>query len=105
MELNELNEGIEKLAEKIDGIIDAEYSDVIRYQKKMEYEKAQILSASEIIYDAYRSDNPDLDELAKSGAIWLPEIIPQGRPTEEDLRAIGEHLQARLDARIIKIKA
>jgi hypothetical protein len=98
MELNELNEGIEKLADKIDNKIDVEYADVIRYQKKMEYEKSQILHAFETIYDAYRTNNPDLSELAESGVIWMPEIIPQGRPSSKDLETIGKHLRARLDA-------
>jgi hypothetical protein len=97
LELNELTVAIEVLADKIDAKIDVEYADVIRYQQKMEYEKSQILRAFEIIYDAYRNNNPDLSELAESGVIWLPEVIPQGRPTKKDLRAIGEHLQARLD--------
>ena len=98
MELKELTEAIETVAEKMDSKIDEEYADIIRYQKKMEEEKSNILSAFEILYDAYRTDKPDLSKLTESGVIWLPEIIPQGRPTRKDLQTIVKHLQARLDA-------
>jgi len=98
MELKELTEAIEAVADKMDVKIDEEYADIIRYQQKMEDEKSRILTAFEILYDAYRTDKPDLSKLAESGAIWLPEIIPQGRPTRKDLQKIVKHLQARLDA-------
>jgi len=78
--------------------IDKEYADIIRYQQKMEDEKSRILTAFEILYDAYRTDKPDLSKLIESGAIWLPEIIPQGRPTKKELQKIVKHLQSRLDA-------
>ena len=98
MELKELTEAIETVADKMDAKIDEEYADIIRYQQKMEEEKSNILSAFEIVYDAYRTDKPNLSKLTESGVIWLPEIIPQGRPTRKDLQAILKHLQARLDA-------
>jgi len=95
MELNELTEAIGVLADKIDAKIDEEYTDVIRYQKILEHEKGQLLKAFEIIYEAYRKKEPDLSMLAESGVIWIPEIIPEGRPTKKDLSAIGDHLHAR----------
>lgn len=97
-ELKALTDAIEAVANKIDARIDTEYSDIIRYQQKMEAEKARILMAIEIIFDAYRTDNPDLSGLAANGAIWFPEIIPKGRPTNKDLQKISKHLRARLDA-------
>ena len=97
-ELNELSKAIEQVANKIDAKIDVEYADVIRYQRKLEDEKYRVLNAFEIIYDAYRTDKPDLSGLTESGVIWTPEIIPKGRPTTKDLQEIGKHLRARLDA-------
>ena len=98
MELKELTEIIQIVANKIDMKIDEEYADIIRYQQKIQNEKSRILASFEIIYDAFRTDNPDLSKLTESGAVWLPEIIPQGRPTKKDLQAIVKHLRARLDA-------
>lgn len=97
-ELNELTGAVEIVADKMDSSIDSEYSDIIRYQAKMEDEKARILRAIEIVFDAYRTSEPNLNRLAETGAIWFPELIPKGRPTPKDLKAIGEHLQSRLDA-------
>ena len=56
------------------------------------------MMAFELIYDAYRSDVPNLQELRESGVIWTPEIIPEGRPSRDDLEKIGEHLHARMGA-------
>ena len=98
MELNELTDAIDVLANKLDSKIDEEYAQVIRYQKVLEHEKGQLLKAFEIIYEAYRTNEPDLKKLTESGVVWIPEIIPEGRPTKKDLRAIGEHLYARSDS-------
>ena len=98
MRLSELSNAIGALAEKIDGKIEAEYADIIRYHEKLEDEKFSILSAFETIYDAYRTDDPDLSKLAQSGVIWVPEIVPEGRPTQKELREIANHLQGRMDA-------
>jgi hypothetical protein len=98
MELNDLTDAIDLLANKLDGKIDEEYAEVIRYQKILEHEKGQLLKAFEIIYEAYRTDEPDLKKLTESGVIWIPEIIPEVRPTKKDLHAIGEHLYARSKA-------
>ena len=83
-ELNKLTNAIQIVANKIDQNIDMEYADVIRYQRKLENEKYRILSAFEIIYDAYQTDKPDLSRLADTGAVWAPEIIPKGHPTRKD---------------------
>ena len=98
LEVDELIEAVRALSLIIDERIDAEYADIIRYRAKLEREKFDILTAFEIIYDAYRNEEPDLGELRRSGVIWMPEIIPEGRPEREDLQAIGEHLHKRLKA-------
>lgn len=96
LKINDLIKAIEVLSKKIDGRIDEEYADIIRYRTKLEREKSDILSAFEIIYEAYRKDQPDLGELRKSGVIWTPEIIPEGLPTREDLKKIATHLETRM---------
>lgn len=97
-ELKALTNAVEVVANKIDARIDAEYADIIQYQEKMEDEKSRILKAIEIIFDAYRTGKPNLKSLAETDAIWFPELIPKGRPTPRQLKAIEDHLQARLDA-------
>ncbi len=96
--IDDLIAAIEVLSKKMDSRIDEEYADIIRYRAKLEREKFDILSAFEIIYDAFRKEDPTLKELRESGVIWTPEIIPEGRPTREDLGAIGEHLLVRMEA-------
>ena len=98
LDVDELIQAVGILARKVDQRIDVEYADIIRYRAKLEREKFDVLTAFEIIYDAYRLDEPNLDALRDSGVIWTPEIIPEGRPTRDDLRNIGEHLHARLQA-------
>lgn len=98
LRVDELINAVEELALKVDGRIDEEYSDIIRYRAKLEREKFDIMTAFEIIYDAYRTDEPNLELLRSSGVIWMPEIIPEGRPSREDLQEIGTHLQHRMEA-------
>ena len=98
LDVDELIKAIEVLSIKVDQRIDIEYADIIRYRAKLEREKFDVLTAFEIIYDAYRLDEPNLEALRDSGVIWTPEIIPEGRPTRDDLKNIGEHLHSRLQA-------
>lgn len=98
LDIDELIKAVEVLSRKVDQRIDIEYADIIRYRAKLEREKFDVLTAFEIIYDAYRLDEPNLDALRDSGVIWTPEIIPEGRPTRDDLKNIGEHLHGRLQA-------
>lgn len=97
VEIDTLIEATETLSEKIDTLIDNEYEDIIRYRQKLEREKFDILTAFEIIYDAFRDEEPRLTALRESGVIWTPEILPEGRPERSDLEKIGEHLKARMD--------
>ena len=98
IEIDSLIEATDTLSQKIDGRIDEDYEDIIRYRQKIEREKFDILTAFEIIYDAFRDDEPSLTSLRESGVIWMPEILPEGRPERTDLENIGEHLKARIDA-------
>lgn len=98
IEIDSLIEAIDTLSEKIDGRIDEDYEDIIRYRQKIEREKFDILTAFEIIYDAFRDDDPRLTSLRESGVIWMPGILPEGRPERTDLENIGEHLKARINA-------
>jgi hypothetical protein len=98
LQIDQLIDAVEDLSLKVDQRIDEEYADIIRYRTKLEREKFDILSAFEIIYDAYRKDEPELSDLRDSGVIWTPEIIPEGRPTRDDLEKIGKHLASRMEA-------
>lgn len=98
LNIGELVTALESLALKVDSRIDAEYADIIDFRAKLEDEKFDILTAVAIIYDAYRLEDPNLDALRDSGVIWTPEIIPEGRPTRDDLRMIGDHLASRMQA-------
>lgn len=98
LEIDALIESIELLSKKVDQNIDKQYADIIRYRAKLEREKFDILTAFELIYDAYRDDEPELSKLRDSRVIWTPEIIPEGRPDREDLKNIGEHLSSRMKA-------
>lgn len=98
LQIEDFNDALEVLADKIDGRIDEEYADIIRYRAKLEREKFNIMTAFELIYDAYRQEEPNFEELRQSGVIWIPELIPEGRPTSEELRKLGSHLQDRMQA-------
>jgi hypothetical protein len=98
VEVNELTQAIDELVDKVELKIDEEYADVARCRKVLEDEKSDILRAFEIIYSAYRTDEPDLSGLKEAGIIWMPELVPEGVPTREELEAIGDHLEARLNA-------
>lgn len=98
LEVDDLVEAIVDLSRKVDGRVDEEYADIIRYRQKLEREKFDIMTAFEIIYDAYRKPEPSLGKLRDSGVIWIPEIIPEGQPTREDLKNIAEHLGNRMEA-------
>jgi hypothetical protein len=75
-----------------------DYAKIISYRKTLEQEKFNILEAYELIYEAYRMPSPNLDKLRNSGVMWDPGIIPEGTPTKKDIKAISEHLTARLTA-------
>lgn len=98
LEVDDLVEAIADLSMKVDGRVDEEYADIILFRQKLEREKFDIMTAFKIIYDAYRKPEPSLGKLQDSGVIWIPEIIPEGQPTREDLKNIVEHLGNRMAA-------
>ncbi len=98
LNVKELTDAVDVLVEKVDLKIDEEYADVLMYRNILEDEKSDILRAFALIYTAYKTDEPDLSALRESGVIWMPEIIPAGTPTRDELKVIGEHLEARLQA-------
>lgn len=98
LRVDDLLKTIHALAAEMDAGIDTEYAEIIQYRETLEGEKANILTAFEIIYKAYGEENPELSRLKQNAVIWTPEIIPEGRPTGEDLHKIGEHLHQRMSA-------
>ena len=76
MNVNQLTREIDAVVDKVELKIDKEYEDVARYRKILTDEKADILKAFEIIYAAYRTDEPDLSALKESRIIWMPELVP-----------------------------
>ncbi|MDF7807461.1 hypothetical protein P4E94_08430 [Pontiellaceae bacterium B12219] len=98
LQIGELIDSVKVLSDTIDKRIDADYVKIIHYRKTLEQEKFDILEAYELIYEAYRSPSPNLDELRESGVMWDPGIIPEGTPTKKDIKAIAEQLSARLTA-------
>lgn len=98
VDMDEIIAQINLVADMVDRRIDTEYDDIIRYRQKLEDEKFLILRAFEIIYDAYRADEPDLSALKEGRIIWLPELIPDESPTRAELQAIVQHLENRLEA-------
>lgn len=98
LNIDELIDAINALVDKVELRIDEEYEDIVRYRQILEDEKSEILTAFELIYAAYKTDEPELSQLRESGVIWMPELIPEGTPTRVDLSKLGEHLEKRLDA-------
>jgi hypothetical protein len=98
LDIEDMVDAINVVATKVDDQIEEEYADIRRYRKILEDEKSSILSAFTVIYSAYKTDEPELSELKKTGVIWTPEIIPDGVPTRDNLNEIGEHLSRRLQA-------
>ncbi len=98
VDMDEIIAQINVVADMIDRRIDTEFDDIIRYRQKLEDEKFQILRGFEIIYDAYSSEEPDISALKEGSIIWMPDLIPDGRPTRAELQGIVKHLETRLEA-------
>lgn len=95
--MDEIHDAVEALALKIDERIDERYEEVIRFQEAIEEEKYRVLRSLPLIYRANRGDMEAFRELVNSEVITRKSLIPKGRPTEDDLIAIGKHLFDRLD--------
>lgn len=96
--IGDLIDAVNALSLALSDRIDADYARIIHYRKTLEHEKFDILEAYEIIYEAYRSDSPNLSKLIESGVMWDADLVPEGEASMEDLEKIGEHLRRRLTA-------
>ena len=95
--MDDINDATKKLARKIDTNIDTEYAEVIAYQKALEKEKYAILRALGKLYRTYEGESAAFEEVLKSNVIRDKKLIPNGQPSEADLRSIADHLVNRLD--------
>lgn len=96
--LDERFVAIETVARKLDRKIDERYAEVIHYQQALETEKYAVLKSLGKLYETYKGDPDAFDLLIKSGAIRKKGLIPKGRPSDDDLRNIAEHLLERLES-------
>ena len=96
--LDEKNVAIEELERKLDLAIDQRFADVIQYQAALEKEKYAVLRSLGQIYGTFKGDLAAFDRLIQSGSIRKKGLIPKGRPTDDDLIVIAEHLMQRLKA-------
>jgi len=94
--LDEKFDAIEDLALKLDQRIDERYAEVIRYQDALEKEKYTVLKSLGRVYLTFKGDTDAFDRLVNSGAIRKKGLIPQGRPSDDGLVTIAEHLMSRL---------
>lgn len=98
LQIGDLIDSVKVLSAAIDARIEVDYAKIVHYRKTLEREKFDILEAYELVYEAYRSPSPELSKLRDSGVIWEPAIIPEGKPTVDDVEAIAEHLSKRMAA-------
>lgn len=95
--LDELEDAAEVLVAKVDSKIDLRYADLIRYQAKLEKEKYAILSGLEHLYLTGQGDK-DAYRRLKSGETTIPKgMVPDDRPTYEELWQIARHQIDNLD--------
>lgn len=95
--LDELDESLKVLEAKLDRRIDERFNTVIKYQKALETEKYETLIALGRLYATYKGETEAFQKLRDSGAIRKKSLMPKGKPTEDDLSNIAEHLIKRLD--------
>lgn len=105
--LIDMSENLDALEKKVDKKIDAEYADVIRYQKTLESEEYEILATLEELYlYLSRRDKEAYKRALAHGTILDKEVIPRGSsPSYAELSKVRDHLLERLDGidRIWKI--
>jgi len=95
--LDEIDQSLRILEAKLDRKIDERFDTVIRYQKALEKEKYETLIALGRLYETYKGEPEAFQKLRDSGAIRKKSLMPKGKPTEDDLSKIAEHLIKRLD--------
>lgn len=96
--LDEKQAVIEALADIIEVRIDKEYAEVIRYQETLEEEKYAVLRSMEHLYNTYVGVPEAFNRLLADGAIRDNKLIPSGKPSNENLMKISDHLRTRLNA-------
>lgn len=96
--LDQIEVDINTVVLSIEAEIDAEYSEVILYQEALEDEKYTILRSFSLLYLAYKGEMEAFDRLLAENSIRRKELLPKGKPTVDELEAIGDHLRVRLDA-------
>lgn len=95
--LDDFNEAMNQLVAKTEKRIDRRYELVIRYQKGLEGEKYAVLQALGELYSTVRGDDAAYRRLLAAGTITSRKVIPRGKPTEDDLLQIYDHLVQRLN--------
>jgi hypothetical protein len=85
------------LASKMEQKIDAEYVDVIRYQKILETEKYAVFTGLEQLYLTRKGDEDAFDRFVKSRVLRSEKLLPKGPPSGEDLDRLRESLLRQLD--------
>jgi hypothetical protein len=95
--MDKIELSLKTLEAKIDRKIDERFAEVIAYQHALEKEKYAILRALGFLYNTYKGDPDAFQKLRDSNVIRNRALLPKGKPSDEDLAAITEHLVKRLD--------
>lgn len=95
--LTKIDDSARVLARKIEAQIDENFKQVTVYQEALEYEKYNVLTALGNVYVSYKGDMQAFDRLRKSDAITSKKLISKTDPSEEDLKALSDHLMNRLN--------
>ena len=96
--LEQLERALEILRDKLDGRIDEEYAEVIRYQEALETEKYNILKSLAYLYRAYKGNMEAYALLKETESIFRKDLIVEPPPSDGDLAEIAEYLRNRLRA-------
>ena len=101
---DEASSELDLLARALDGRIDAEFADVIRYHENLEQERRVVLQALERVHAHFQGDEDALEELRQSGALYDRGLLVDEVTTYEDVSAVREHLTERLEG-LARIRA
>lgn len=96
--LDQIEVDLDIVVKNVETKIEEEYNEVILYQEALEEEKYTILRSFGLLYMAYKGEPDAFDDLVAEDSIRRKELIPRGKPTIDELEAIGKHLRIRLDA-------
>ncbi len=95
--LNQVDAATGVVARKLEKKIDTRYAEVIAYQGALDREKYDVLRALSYIYRTGRKDDSAYKDLMKSQQIRDPKLIPQGKPTYDQLMAMVKYLMGKFD--------